>query len=231
MLGWIFFATTLALAIIYAVTQRSANKRELDDLKALQRQRLGEADERLAHANEEHQKHLARIKRELERAKQRAHLPLAKDLLPGIDALEQAILSAKKTPGASDIVDGLEMVQNELTRGLARHDITPISPSRGEDAFDPSIHEAVAVIVDEELPNHSVHTLLRAGWQHSTGVMRPAMVQTAKSSRPAIEPERPSDPEEEGEDDVAFDFDEQGGAQQDHSVNEEEAREVEHTIA
>lgn len=203
MLGWILFATTLALAIIYAITQRSANERELDDLDALHKQRMAEADDRLAEANEEHQKHLARIKRELERARQRAHLPLAKDLLPGIDALEQAILSAQKTSAANDIVAGLEMVHSELTRGLARHDITPITPKRGEDAFDPSIHEAVAVCEDEELPNNSVHTLLRSGWQHSTGVMRPAMVQTAKSSRPPI-----TDGEEPRED-VAFDFDEE----------------------
>ncbi len=158
-----------------ASAQRRA-KQELEDLKA------------------EHDKTVDRHRRHADQRLEGAHLPLAKDLFEGLDALEMAIQNAENHPNTTkdDLVDGIKMVHGSFKRALAKHDVTPIAPTVREDAFDPALHEAIGVIEDDDVPTNTVGELLRTGWHHPSKTLRPAMVQTTKVTTPALDEDEPT---------------------------------------
>ncbi|MCB9640947.1 MAG: nucleotide exchange factor GrpE [Myxococcales bacterium] len=137
--------------------------------------------ETLLSQQDEHQATLRRRTREAEKQQERASFPLARDLLPVLDALEQARQSAQlpqSTP--QDIAQGLQLLQHAFLQSLAQHDITPICPQPGE-GFDPEIHEAIGIIETNDIPAGHIAQCLRTGWKHKVGLLRPATVQTAQA--------------------------------------------------
>jgi molecular chaperone GrpE len=209
-MGWIFAGLVFLVAAIALFQQRSSHTKTVQSLRDINARKLEEQQTEASHKIEELEKRLARLTREQETTSARAHLPLAKELLSGLDDLERAIdLARQKEEDAAqkELTKGLEMVSASFHKALARHGITPISPEKSTE-FDPAIHEAITVTEDAELPHNSVHQLLRTGWQHETQLLRPAMVQI--SQQPVHEdsfektmPEIPSSKSQE----IAFSFD------------------------
>lgn len=217
MMGWILAGLVFLVAAIALSQQRASHSKTVQSLREINARKLEEQQTEASHKIEELEKRLGRLKREQETTAARAHLPLAKELLSGLDDLERAIeLARQKEEGAEqqDLTKGLEMVSTSFHKALAKHGITPISPEKSSE-FDPAIHEAITVTEDAEQPHNSVHQLLRTGWQHETQLLRPAMVQI--SQQPVHEdsfektmPEIPSSKSQE----VTFSFEQ---------VEEEEA--------
>ena len=195
-MGWILAVIVILGAAIALWQQRSGHEKTVRSLRDLQAKKIEEQQREHDARIEELEKRLARLTREQETNAARAHLPLAKELLSGMDDLERAISNARSrageeaedAPAASpnegaeqhqDLIKGLEMVNASLQKALARHGITPIAPEPSA-TFDPAVHEAIAVTEDANLPHNSVHQLMRTGWQHETQLLRPAMVQISQ---------------------------------------------------
>lgn len=216
-MGWIALGITLVIGLLAVMIWRrslqTSHDATLKSMRALHERALTESRQEHELALGELEKRLERLGREQELRGARAHLPLAKSLLSGIDDLERAIEIATKEAGPqADLTRGLAMVRDSLYRGLAEHDISPISPPASHD-FDPEVHEAISVTELAELPDKSIHSVLRTGWQHSTQVLRPAMVQinrhapseaqhAAPEDAPAVQFEFSSQAEEEEEEQV-----------------------------
>jgi molecular chaperone GrpE len=181
LLGWIV-AIALALVAAAIAFQAQRERRSLIDASLAQREA---ASLELTQAHDKHAAQLARIEREASTARARAPLDLANDLLPAIDALEQARQHAAQQDASLDgFISGLDLAIRELERALARHQITAVRPAP-DDAFDPAIHEAVQVSAppDGVSPGHVIDCL-RSGWSHPARVLRPAMVRVAARSAP-----------------------------------------------
>ena len=189
-MGWI---VSLLLGVIAGVwirreRQQHTQARQQLEAKLLQAQSEHEARERELSA--EHTRQLERLRRQEELTRERGHLGLAKELLPGMDALISAAQIAAEHAPDSELERGLKMVRQEFERALARHGVTPIAPSAGQ-PFDPEVHEAVATApADAQTPADSIAQPLRTGWTHATMVLRPAMVQVAVASAPSHEPQQ-----------------------------------------
>jgi molecular chaperone GrpE len=126
----------------------------------------------------EHDKQVDRLTREWKGERKRAHLDLARDLLPALDAVESALESADD---GDEVTRGLEMVRREILEAFRAHDIERIAPAPG-DAFDPEIHEAIEVAEPtDEAPNGTVQACHRAGYRHPEAVLRPAMVGVSRA--------------------------------------------------
>jgi molecular chaperone GrpE len=101
---------------------------------------------------------------------------LARDLLTSVDDLERAIehSSGSGAPDAS-LMAGVELVRKGLLSALEKHGVVRIA-SLGE-PFDPSRHEAVAMVDDAgaSAPN-TVVAEHRPGYLIGDRLLRPAMV-------------------------------------------------------
>jgi molecular chaperone GrpE len=123
-----------------------------------------------------------RIARESAAAQERGMAALAKELLPALDNLDRALADAGKAGGGAHdgpLLEGVRLVRSELAAGLARAGIESFSPA-GE-AFDPSLHEAVATAPqpDARCQSGTVVEVYQPGYRLGSSVIRPARVVVA----------------------------------------------------
>ncbi len=216
MFPWILATVLLVVSVLLGLLLKK-NRDTLDEEKARLAALQLRQKQDLKEIHEEHAKTLARIKRETAQIKASAHLPLAKDLFEGLDALDMALDNAQHHPNTTkeDLLSGLSMAQTSLHKALAKHDVTPINPTPGSDSFDPKHHEAISVTDDANLPPNSISNVMRKGWTHPNKVLRPAMVQTTKSSAPQSVISEPDEPTEldfttdEHQEDTSLDFEQE----------------------
>jgi molecular chaperone GrpE len=116
-----------------------------------------------------------------------AKAALATDLLPVLDDIERA--------GAhGDLTGAFKAVADKLAEALAKAGLTPFGEA-GE-AFDPSVHEAVAHDTSPDVTGPTVTAVLRHGYRFGDRVVRAALVAvTDHEAGPAGEPvQRDADP-------------------------------------
>ena len=107
-------------------------------------------------------------------------LPLARDLLPGLDNLQRAIQAAESNEAAADQVAGVRMVVEQVVAVLAQHGVVPI-PVVGE-VFDPAVHEAIQQVVSDEHEPMTVIEEVEAGFRLGERLVRPAKVIVAMAA-------------------------------------------------
>jgi len=115
-----------------------------------------------------------RIRKETEEQRRFAVLPLAEDLLPALDNLQRAIEAGKNSPGAEQLVQGVQMVARQFDEILGRHQITPIE-ALGK-PFDPNLHRALQQIPGSDQPPMTVLMEYERGYQMHDRVVRPSTV-------------------------------------------------------
>jgi molecular chaperone GrpE len=155
---------------------------DLDDLGKLAAKR----DEYLALAQRtqaDFENYRKRVARESALAQERGVAKLAKELLPAIDNLERAIVEIALATGENDkdpLLGGVRLVLSELTAALARVGVESFSPA-GE-AFDPSLHEAMATVPQPPeggAPSGEVVEVYQPGYRLGENIIRPARVVVA----------------------------------------------------
>ncbi len=158
-----------------------ANEQQaMDDKEATE----GEPEDPLARAERERDEYLAlaqrsqadfenyrkRAAREAAAAGERAKSGLVRELLPIVDNLERALVSAEE--GEQHLAEGVRLVHSELIAVLERNGIHQFDPAG--DKFDPAEHEALSVREDGE-PG-VVLDVVEKGYRANGTVLRPARV-------------------------------------------------------
>jgi molecular chaperone GrpE len=123
----------------------------------------------LDNARKQHQRQLADL-----HADERARVTSA--WLPVLDHLELALRHAEADPAA--IVSGVKTVLTQALHVLADLGVTRVD-TIGE-AFDPTRHEATAVVADTDAQPGTVVAVLRPGYLTPNRVLRPAAVAVAQ---------------------------------------------------
>jgi molecular chaperone GrpE len=111
-----------------------------------------------------------RAAREAAAAGERAKSGLVRELLPIVDNLERALVSAEE--GEQHLAEGVRLVHSELIAVLERNGIQQFDPAG--DKFDPAEHEALSVREDGE-PG-VVLDVVEKGYRANGTVLRPARV-------------------------------------------------------
>ena len=119
-----------------------------------------------------------RVSREREEERRLAALPVVRDLLPVIDNLKRAAGAARESGQAPDLVEGIDLVLQQIDGVLGSHGVQPI-PGEGE-AFDPHLHEAVSQIPSAEHPPMTIVQELEQGYLLHDRVVRPSKVIVSK---------------------------------------------------
>jgi molecular chaperone GrpE len=120
-----------------------------------------------------------RAARELQEHIRYAEMALLRDILPVLDNVDRAIEAAAKNADAANLLEGFNMVSQQLNELLARHHCTRIEAMGTP--FDPNVHHAVMQQPSEEHPANTVLTVTQHGYQLHDRVVRPSQVIVSKT--------------------------------------------------
>ncbi len=120
-----------------------------------------------------------RTQRDLENAHKFALERFLTELLPVKDSLEMGIAAADAGQVAA-IREGMDMTLKLLAMVLDRFGVREVNPARGE-AFDPELHEAMAMQASAETGSGAILLTVQKGYQLHGRLLRPARVIVAKS--------------------------------------------------
>lgn len=122
-----------------------------------------------------------RLEKEKYQAIDFANEQFARDLLPIIDALENALVVKNDSEDANEEViknykEGIELTLEQFTKCFDKHGIKPVT---AEGEFNPNVHEAIMKVDSEEVKSGHIVQSLQKGYTIKDRVLRPAMVSIA----------------------------------------------------
>ena len=166
--------------------KRDAAEREIERLK----REVSQTKEQYLRAAAEFDNTKKRLQREKDEHAKYAAETVIRDLLPILDALDQALVSVDKHPDTDPVVKGIHLIHRQLLGLLKANGVSRIA-TVGE-TFDPHLHEA---ITHEELDGKAENEIVedvQAGYTMHGKVVRPAMVKIARLKGTATDGERVS---------------------------------------
>jgi molecular chaperone GrpE len=113
-----------------------------------------------------------RAAREAAAAGERAKSGLVRELLPIVDNLERALISAEE--GEQHLAEGVRLVHSELIAVLERNGVQQFDPAG--DRFDPAEHEALSMRSEDGAEPGMVLDVVEKGYRANGTVLRPARV-------------------------------------------------------
>lgn len=120
-----------------------------------------------------------RLIRDKEEAIQFSNENLIKDLLGFLDNMDRALAAAKSGGDLEGLIKGFEMTRDQLLSTLDKNWGLKAIESVGNE-FDPSLHEACMMAVDESLDKETVLEEFQKGYTLHDRVIRPAKVKIGK---------------------------------------------------
>ena len=121
-----------------------------------------------------------RASRDVENAHKYANEKLLEDLLPVLDSLEKALELPDQSDDAKAVLEGIEISLRMFRETLERGGVVVVDPL-GE-PFDPSKHEALAMVPNEEVEPNSVIEVVQKGYLLNERVVRAARVIVSAAS-------------------------------------------------
>ena len=142
-------------------------------------QKCSELESKLLRAHADYQNVIRRSHQEVSNAREHQLMDVAKDLLTVLDHFDHAVAIDPETSSAQDVLNGIMIVRDELTRTLERYDIKRLTVETGEE-FDPNRHEALMRQPSEHLESNQVVSQLQPGYMIKDKTLRPAKVSVAE---------------------------------------------------
>ena len=161
-------------------SEKSEEEIAVDSLSKLEVQLEEMRDQVLRHQAEV-QNVKRRAEQDVEKARKYALERFCNELLPIVDSLEMAILSASPNQEDSEsILKGVKLTLKMFVDTLAKFNLEQIDPE-GE-PFDPKSHQAVSMVENNEVEPNTVLSVMQRGYVLSGRLIRPAMVVVSKAS-------------------------------------------------
>ncbi len=118
--------------------------------------------------------------RDLENAHKHALDKFVSELLPIYDSMELGLNAANGEEASIEAVrEGLEMTMKMFLSSLAKFGLETVNPEDG-DAFDPELHQAMAMQPVEGVEANQILTVAQKGFQFNGRLLRPAMVMVSQ---------------------------------------------------
>jgi len=122
-----------------------------------------------------------RMERELDNFRQYAQVEFFNKVIPVLDSFERAMDGASVDNDYENYAQGVEIIYRQLKDALRSMGLEDFS-SLGE-VFDPSRHEAVATVVNDEKPENTIVEEISKGYMVKDRVIKPAKVLVSKQSK------------------------------------------------
>ena len=157
--------------------EKSDKNSQNDEVIKLQNE-LSELTDKFYRANADFENIKKRLEKEKLTAVAYASESFAKDILPVIDALEEALkIQTQGDDLASKIKDGVKQCLDMMLRSLEKQGIKQI---KTDGKFDHNIHNAINQVEDESKESGDIHQVYQKGYLYKDRVLRPAMVVVVK---------------------------------------------------
>ena len=161
------------------VTEEVSREEILQDKVAELEAANAELKDQMLRRQAELENYRKRLIRDKEEAVQYANESLIRDLLGFLDNMERALAAGRNSGDVKGLVEGFEMTQNQLLSTLDKNWGLKAIESVGQE-FDPSLHEACMMAVDESLDKETVLEEFQKGYTLHGRVIRPAKVKIGK---------------------------------------------------
>jgi molecular chaperone GrpE len=119
-----------------------------------------------------------RTAREAEQVKNYCTERFVIQLLDVVDELELAVKNGEISTSPDSLIEGVEMTLKKFRKVLEQEGVTPIASPEGK-VFDPTLHNAVAVIEQNDVADGTVLEEIRKGYMMRGKVIRPTIVKVA----------------------------------------------------
>jgi molecular chaperone GrpE len=115
-----------------------------------------------------------RQSRELADERRYGALNLMREILPVLDNMDRAIEAAEKSGDGGPLLDGIQLVRQQLVTALAQNGCEPIE-ALGQ-PFNPDLHAAILQQPSPDYPAGHVMHVTQTGYKLHDRVVRPAAV-------------------------------------------------------
>ena len=150
--------------------KKSKKDAEIEKLK----EELEKKNDILLRTAAEFDNYKKRTERERAGVAEYARAGIIKKLLPIIDNIERAAGADKESP---EYLKGIELIVKQFETLAGNLELT--ETAKAGDTFDPTLHEAVMHIEDENLGENVIAEVLQKGYKTGDPVVRHAMVKVA----------------------------------------------------
>ena len=157
------------------VSQEEILSQKVDELEKAN----AELKDQMLRRQAELENYRKRLIRDKEEAVQFANESLIRDILGFLDNMDRALAAAKNGGDLNALVEGFSMTQNQLLSTLDKNWGLKEIESVGKE-FDPSLHEACMMTVDESLEKETVLEEFQKGYTLHDRVIRPSKVKIGK---------------------------------------------------
>ena len=152
-----------------------------EDQKSAEVLEIANLKDQLLRSTAEFENLKRRTVRDVENAHKFGTEKLISDLFPVIDSLEKAIETAQDVEGAEAIAEGVELSLKLFMDSLSRNGLSTVDPLGMP--FDPSLHEALAVVPNENAEPNSVMEVIQKGFTLNERLVRAAKVVVVKEEK------------------------------------------------
>jgi len=161
--------------------QKEEAEQSVDRLEQLldgERKRAEDYLTRLSYLQADLENFKKRFDRETEQIKNYCTEGLIIQLLDVADELELAVKNGEISTSPDSLIEGVEMTLKKFKRVLEQEGVTPIESPEGK-IFDPTRHNAVAVVEQDDVADGTVLEEIRKGYFMKGKVIRPTIVKVA----------------------------------------------------
>lgn len=144
-------------------------------------QRSEDANDRAVRAVAEMENVRRRAALDVDKAHKFALEKFAGELLDSVDNLERALeIAAAEDDVNQSFLEGIELTHKNLLSTLTKFGVEAVG--QVGDAFNPELHQAMAMQPSEEHENNTILAVMQKGYTLSGRLLRPAMVMVVKNS-------------------------------------------------
>ena len=161
--------------------QKEEEEQSVDQLEQLldcERKRAEDYLTRLCYLQADLENFKKRFDRESEQIKNYCNERLVIQLLDVVDELELAVKNGEISTSPESLIEGVEMTLKKLRKVLEQEGVTPIESPEGK-AFDPTRHNAIAAVEQDDVEDGTVIEEIRKGYMMKGKVIRPTIVKVA----------------------------------------------------
>ena len=156
------------------ITEAETDQPPESELEKLRRER-DELDARYLRVSADYQNFVRRSQQNIDSAREQQVMALAKSLVTVLDHFDRALEVEPEKTSASDLLDGVQIVRDELLKTLEQFGVRRLEVSPG-DPFDPTYHEALMRQAVDGLEPNRVAAQMQPGYTLGDKALRPAKV-------------------------------------------------------
>src|SRR5208283_996717 len=160
------------------IDDKESEQKNFEELVECEKKRSQDYLTRLTYLQADFENLKKRFERESEQIRNYCTERLVTSLLDVVDELELAVKNGEISTSPESLIEGVEMTLKKLRKVLEQEGVTPIESPEGK-AFDPTRHNAIAAVEQDDVEDGTVLEEIRKGYMMKGKVIRPTIVKVA----------------------------------------------------